>query len=512
MAAPVPLAARGAACPGAPASSAGVSGALGGRGELQLEVPGAGSRLPRPVLDPTLFARLRVLERRRAERSGRPFGLLGLRFPARFDPGSPGGRAVLDVLDRATRDTDLLGWLEPPRVLGLLLTELGEPGRSLAAAVPSSPGEGREVLGAADTSGHRADSPAQADGAGTGGGEYGGARERATAVAARVLAAVARLDPALAAALTLDLRVYPGPVEADPPADAAPPGLPASDPPATATAGSATRRPEGTPGRATSDRPVAGVLPPDPAGGAAPGEASSGDACETAGPCPRAPSLPPVDRLLFPDLAVPRPGERLKRALDVAGSCLLLAAAAPLFGLIAALVRLTSRGPVLFRQVRVGHLGRPFVMLKFRTMYAGTDETPHRQYVRRLIREGQAAARGLYKLPSDPRVTPLGRLLRKTSLDELPQLWNVLRGDMSLVGPRPPLPYELAEYEPWHRRRVLEARPGLTGLWQVRGRSRTTFDEMVRLDLRYARTRSLWTDLRILLATPGAVLSGKGAC
>ena len=105
----------------------------------------------------------------------------------------------------------------------------------------------------------------------------------------------------------------------------------------------------------------------------------------------------------------------------------------------------------------------------------------------------------------------MGKILRKTSLDELPQLWNVARGDMSLVGPRPPLHYEVAEYKPWHRRRVLEAKPGITGLWQVSGRSRTTFDDMVRLDLRYARVPSLWTDIKILLATPAAVIAGKGA-
>ena len=117
-----------------------------------------------------------------------------------------------------------------------------------------------------------------------------------------------------------------------------------------------------------------------------------------------------------------------------------------------------------------------------------------------------------FKITDDPRVTRLGRILRRTSLDELPQLFNVLRGDMSLVGPRPPVPYEVEQYQPWHCRRVLEAKPGLTGLWQVSGRSRTTFDEMVRLDLRYAKACSLRTDLRILLATPKAVIAGKGAC
>jgi lipopolysaccharide/colanic/teichoic acid biosynthesis glycosyltransferase len=123
-----------------------------------------------------------------------------------------------------------------------------------------------------------------------------------------------------------------------------------------------------------------------------------------------------------------------------------------------------------------------------------------------------AAAPGVFKLTNDSRITPIGELLRKTSLDELPQLWNVLRGEMSLVGPRPPIKYEVDQYKAWHRRRVLDVKPGLTGLWQVTGRSRTTFDEMVRLDLRYARTCSPWTDLKILLATPRAVIAGKGAC
>ena len=118
----------------------------------------------------------------------------------------------------------------------------------------------------------------------------------------------------------------------------------------------------------------------------------------------------------------------------------------------------------------------------------------------------------VYKLTRDPRITSFGAFLRKTSLDELPQFMNVLRGEMSLVGPRPPVPYEVKAYDVWHRRRLLEAKPGITGLWQVTGRSRTTFDEMVRLDLRYARTCSLWNDLKILAATPAAVLSGRGAC
>jgi lipopolysaccharide/colanic/teichoic acid biosynthesis glycosyltransferase len=208
--------------------------------------------------------------------------------------------------------------------------------------------------------------------------------------------------------------------------------------------------------------------------------------------------------------------DAIKRGLDLVGSLALLAALSPLFLLIAALVKLTSRGPVFFRQVRVGQRAKHFRMLKFRTMYVNAGHALHQEFVTSLIKSGSRAkdpgSNGFFKIVDDPRVTPIGRILRKTSLDELPQLWNAVCGTMSLVGPRPPIPYEVAEYEPWHCRRVLEAKPGITGLWQVTGRSRTTFDEMVRLDLRYARTRSLRTDLKILLATPKAVIAGKGAC
>jgi lipopolysaccharide/colanic/teichoic acid biosynthesis glycosyltransferase len=208
--------------------------------------------------------------------------------------------------------------------------------------------------------------------------------------------------------------------------------------------------------------------------------------------------------------------EPLKRALDIVGSLVLLALLLPLFLVIAVLVKARSAGPVFYRQTRIGRGMKPFIMLKFRTMTVGADHGLHQEFVSSFINGGAAAHRRgnemVFKLANDPRVTGIGRVLRATSLDELPQLWNVLRGDMSLVGPRPPLAYELAQYKPWHRRRLLEAKPGITGLWQVTGRSRTTFDEMVRLDLRYARTRSLWTDVRILVATPAAVISGRGAC
>ncbi len=203
-----------------------------------------------------------------------------------------------------------------------------------------------------------------------------------------------------------------------------------------------------------------------------------------------------------------------KRTLDIAGSAACLVAFGPVLLCVAAAVKLTSKGPVFFRQQRVGEAGQPFTMFKFRTMQMNCDPRIHQEYVEKYIQSNMAATSGkdaVFKLVNDPRVTSVGDFLRRSSLDELPQFWNVLRGDMSLVGPRPPLPYEVARYKQWHRRRVLEAKPGITGLWQVTGRSRTTFDEMVRLDLRYARTRSVWNDLNILLATPKAVLTGKGA-
>jgi lipopolysaccharide/colanic/teichoic acid biosynthesis glycosyltransferase len=205
----------------------------------------------------------------------------------------------------------------------------------------------------------------------------------------------------------------------------------------------------------------------------------------------------------------------LKRGVDILGSAALLLLLSPVFLVIAVLIKLKSPGPIFFRQVRVGQKAKPFTMLKFRSMHVNADSKVHQQYVTQFIKSGAQNDPGknqVFKLTNDPRITALGHILRKTSLDELPQLWNVLRGDMSLVGPRPPLFYETEQYAAWHWRRVLDAKPGVTGLWQVAGRSRTTFDGMVRLDLRYVRTRSLWTDIKILLATPAAVIAGKGAC
>jgi lipopolysaccharide/colanic/teichoic acid biosynthesis glycosyltransferase len=369
----------------------------------------------RPLLARDIFTRLVLVERRRSERSGRPFGLLVLRASGSVDPSMlRAGQAVRDALLSATRGTDVAGWIAPRSVLGILLPDLAE----------SEP----------------------------------------WATLERVRARVERA-----------LRGHLG-------------------------TGHAVR--------------VVGRLFPEPAPVEAARLALNGSIADELGAS--------LESLLYPELGkagVARRGaETLKRGLDLAASLALLVALAPLGLVIAGLVRLSSSGPILFRQVRIGYGGRPFTMLKFRTMYTGVDETVHREFISRFIADGQHAvsangANGgaVFKLTNDKRVTPIGHLLRRTSLDELPQLWNVLRGEMSLVGPRPPLPYELEQYAPWHRRRVLEARPGITGTWQVGGRSRTTFDEMVRLDLRYARTRSLWIDLRILLATPWAAISGKGA-
>ena len=206
--------------------------------------------------------------------------------------------------------------------------------------------------------------------------------------------------------------------------------------------------------------------------------------------------------------------------IDILGSLSMLAVLSPVFCGIAAAIKLTSRGPVLFRQKRIGEYGTPFTFLKFRSMYVDNDASEHKEYVRELIAGravkhptvGNGSGDGVFKLTNDARITAVGAFLRRTSLDELPQLINVLRGEMSFVGPRPPVPYEVEAYATWHRRRLLEARPGITGLWQVHGRSRIGFDDMVRLDLRYARDCSPWLDLKILVQTPSAVIAGDGAC
>jgi lipopolysaccharide/colanic/teichoic acid biosynthesis glycosyltransferase len=229
----------------------------------------------------------------------------------------------------------------------------------------------------------------------------------------------------------------------------------------------------------------------------------------------------PNNPALYPDLLSRDNGRRsllaIKRLMDITVSALALLVCSPLFLVTALAIKASSRGPVFFRQQRVGQYGRLFTFLKFRSMHINNDSSVHREYVARLI-AGQAEpetsigkAEGVYKLTNDRRVTRVGKFLRRTSLDELPQLLNVLEGQMSLVGPRPAIPYEVAAYDTWHRRRVLEVKPGITGAWQVNGRSRVKFDEMVRLDLQYARSWSPWMDIHILMRTPRAVLKGDGA-
>jgi exopolysaccharide biosynthesis polyprenyl glycosylphosphotransferase len=222
----------------------------------------------------------------------------------------------------------------------------------------------------------------------------------------------------------------------------------------------------------------------------------------------------------YPDLLKHNKNRRplllVKRIIDVVGSTVMLILCAPLFLVIALAVKMTSKGPVFFRQKRVGQYGRSFTFLKFRSMYANNDHSVHKEFVSQLIasrpQTGQGeAGKQVFKIKNDTRITRIGGFLRRTSLDELPQFFNVLCGDMSLVGPRPPIPYELAAYQTWHRRRLLDVKPGITGLWQVTGRSTVKFDEMVRLDLRYALSWSPWLDLRILLRTPLAVIKGSGA-
>jgi exopolysaccharide biosynthesis polyprenyl glycosylphosphotransferase len=206
----------------------------------------------------------------------------------------------------------------------------------------------------------------------------------------------------------------------------------------------------------------------------------------------------------------------LKRALDLAVGAVVLVLVSPILGLAAAAIALTDGLPILYRQTRVGLHGRHFQMLKFRTMRAHSDDDVHREYVRRWISSGADAAqrqgegKPMFKLTADDRITPIGRWLRRFSIDELPQLINVIRGEMSLIGPRPALPYEVEHYQPRHRRR-LEVLPGVTGLWQVSGRNHLSFEDMVRLDVQYLENWSLATDLKILALTMPELVRGGGA-
>ncbi len=233
-----------------------------------------------------------------------------------------------------------------------------------------------------------------------------------------------------------------------------------------------------------------------------------------------------------------RPGYFLaKRCLDFSLALLAVLLLLPLFVIVALLVRLTSRGPIFFRQERVGYRGRHFTMFKFRSMYVDSDESLHRAAYEQFLRgerpngkvgevlppqkqtgqtpgDARAASasprRKHFRHWTDPRVTFLGYLLRRSSIDELPQLFNVLRGEMSIVGPRPPIPYEVEFYNSWHMGR-LDTLPGMTGLWQIYGRGRVSFERMVQMDLEYIEKQSFWNDLKLLCLTIPAVLSRKGA-
>jgi lipopolysaccharide/colanic/teichoic acid biosynthesis glycosyltransferase len=224
--------------------------------------------------------------------------------------------------------------------------------------------------------------------------------------------------------------------------------------------------------------------------------------------------------------------KRLKRALDLTAAMAGLIVLSPVMLLTALAVAATSPGDIIFRQVRLGRRGVPFVLYKFRSMRSDADDGIHRQYVTDVIRSGggkggsakgggavgggggtaaDAADKPWTKLSIDPRITPIGRILRKSGLDELPQLFNVIKGDLSIVGPRPPLPYEAEQYKAWHLRRILEMKPGITGLWQVEGAQGCSFNEMVRMDLRYSRHWSLLLDLKLIFKTIPVLALRKGA-
>ena len=360
---------------------------------------------PGEVLSEETFHRMIALERKRSERSQRPFVLL-LIDTGHNRPGEKQGRILLDMLSTlqgATRETDVTGWYTTNSVMGVMFTEIVLDNNAVLSTILSRIGT---VL-----------------------------RDR--------------LDTEQFSRIKFSFHVFPDDWDAQ---------------------------------------------------------------------NPERPSNP----TLYPDLEKRQESNRLgratKRLIDLLGSLSLLVLLSPVFFVIAAAIKLTSQGPVLFRQKRIGEHGTPFTFLKFRSMYMNNDASEHQEYVRRLIagqaekKSGNGNGGGVFKLTDDPRITPVGKVLRRSSLDELPQLINVLRGEMSLVGPRPPLPYEVDAYAIWHRRRLLEAKPGITGLWQVQGRSRVEFDDMVRMDLRYARDCSPLLDLKILLQTPKAVIGGDGAC
>ena len=226
----------------------------------------------------------------------------------------------------------------------------------------------------------------------------------------------------------------------------------------------------------------------------------------------------PSDPTLYPDILHRDKTKKLfsimKRLMDIAGSAAALTLFSPILVLIAVLIKLSSRGPVILKQKRLGQFGKTFTLLKFRTMYANSDPQIHREFMQRVITGNYDGTvekgKPVYtKMTDDPRVTRIGRLLRRTSMDELPQFFNVLKGDMSLVGPRPCLPYEYDEYDDWHKRR-LSVLPSCTGLWQVSSRSEVGFDDMVLLDLYYIDNLSPWLDFQLILKTIPVMIFGRG--
>jgi lipopolysaccharide/colanic/teichoic acid biosynthesis glycosyltransferase len=380
-----------------------------GHRESQLKVSGPDSFRPsdtqhEEVLAESLFHSMLTLERRRAERSRKPFVLMLLDANLENGTAEETLRQAVDIVVTSKRETDLVGWYKQGAILGIIFTEVNLDGESLIT----------ETL-----------------------------RTKIETAFAKHLGRVR------AAKIAISVHLFPE----------------------------------------SFDKDRSGWV---------------------------------ADSKLYPDLK--RKGARkrlplvIKRSIDIVGSGALLLVLSPFLTVIMALIKLTSKGPVIYKQERLGQFGARFKCLKFRTMYTNNDPKIHQEYVQQFIagkdglNNSEGSDKPVYKLVKDPRVTFIGGFLRKTRLDELPQFWNVLRGDMSLVGPRPPVPYEFEVYDIWHRRRVLEVRPGITGLWQVSGRNRTRFDEMVRLDLRYCQTWSIWLDLKILLATPWAVFNGGGAC
>jgi exopolysaccharide biosynthesis polyprenyl glycosylphosphotransferase len=357
------------------------------------------------ILEETTLHTMLMLERRRAERSRKPFVLMLLDSSAvpKNGNGSKFAEQLTSVVCNATRETDLIGWYEAGSILAVIFTEINLEGKNPITEVLRS----------------------------------------------KVVAALREnLDHKVAPKLVVTVHLFPESWDQERP-----------------------------------DRVADIKLYPEFSRGAGK---------------KRVPMI-------------------VKRLIDIAVSGALLLVLSPILAAIALAIKLTSKGPVIFEQERLGQFGKRFKCLKFRTMSTNNDPKIHREFVHRFIagRAGDSAKSEsepvVYKITNDPRVTSIGKFLRKTSLDEFPQFWNVLRGEMSLVGPRPPVPYEFEVYDFWHRRRVLEVKPGVTGLWQVSGRSRTCFDDMVRLDLRYSQSWSLWLDLKILMATPRAVFTSEGA-